>query len=101
MKKRIILVISSLILSGYVATAIADSPKDRGRDVIDMKMGIMDLKFHHWKHQSLAHDDCYACHKTKIGVIDGWGKDVAHKTCIPCHDLENKGPVQCHECHGK
>jgi predicted CXXCH cytochrome family protein len=94
------LVAGLVVLSGYVTVALADAPKDLGRDVIVLKMGVMELRFQHWKHQARTKGDCFSCHKTRIGVIDGWGKDTAHKICIPCHDLENKGPVQCHECHG-
>ena len=101
MKMCMLLMTGILIVSGYLTSAMADTPKDRGREIINLKMGVMELRFQHWKHQNDVHNDCFNCHKTKIGVIDGWSKDVAHKICIPCHDLENKGPVQCHECHKK
>lgn len=93
----------AMILTSNLTFAVEkkDPPKDRGREIIMLKMGVMELRFQHWKHQTNVHNDCFNCHKTKIGVIDGWSKDVAHKVCIPCHDLENKGPVQCHECHKK
>ncbi len=90
-----------LVASLSCAAEKKEAPKDRGREMINLKMGTMVLPFNHWKHQSDLSNDCFNCHKTKIGVIDGWSKDVAHKVCIPCHDLENKGPVQCHECHRK
>ena len=35
------------------------------------------------------------------GKIAGWGKESAHTICIPCHDLDDKGPVECHQCHKK
>ena len=101
MKKTIVLIAGLFITSGCLTPVLADPPKDRGREIIKLKMGDMELRFQHWKHQSNVHNECYNCHKTRIGVIDGWSKEVAHKVCIPCHDLENKGPVQCHECHGK
>jgi len=101
MKKCLVLASSFFILSGYALSAMAETPKNRGPEIINLKMGAMELRFQHWNHQTNLQHDCFNCHKTKIGVIDGWSKDVAHKVCIPCHDLENKGPVQCHECHKK
>jgi hypothetical protein len=101
MKKITLFLAGLFIVSGSFTTVLAEQPKDRGREIINLKMGVMELRFQHWKHQTDVHNDCFNCHKTKIGVIDGWNKDVAHKVCIPCHDLENKGPVQCHECHKK
>jgi len=99
----VITIIFTLILSSSISFAAekSDPSKDRGPEFINLKMGVMELKFQHWKHQTSLHNDCFNCHKTKIGVIDGWSKDVAHKVCIPCHDLENKGPVLCQECHKK
>ena len=106
MKRLLSLIVAltfALTLSSTITIAAEkkDAPKDRGREFINLKMGVVELRFQHWKHQTNVHNDCFNCHKTKIGVIDGWSKDVAHKICIPCHDLENKGPVQCHECHKK
>jgi predicted CXXCH cytochrome family protein len=101
MKKCLVLASSIFILSGYALSAMAATPKNRGPEFINLKMGTMELRFQHWKHQTSLQQDCFNCHKTKIGVIDGWSKEAAHKICIPCHDLENKGPVQCHECHKK
>ena len=99
MNRLALLMVSGLLISCTSSVVPAESPQNRGREVIDLKMGIMILPFQHWKHQATTHNDCFSCHKTRIGKIDGWGKEFAHKTCIPCHDLENKGPVQCHECH--
>ena len=91
----------TLILSSTLIFAAEKNnpPKDRGPDIINLKMGVMVLPFQHWKHQSTGNFECFNCHKAKIGKIDGWSEAFAHKTCIPCHELENKGPVQCHECH--
>jgi hypothetical protein len=101
MKRFILLMISVLSFPAVSSNVFADAPKDLGPEVINLKMGTMNLPFQHWKHQTSLHKECYNCHKTKIGQIDGWGKEVAHKICIPCHDLENKGPVLCQECHKK
>jgi predicted CXXCH cytochrome family protein len=101
MKKSLVMAAAVTVIAGAVAYAAEKPPQDKGREVMVFKMGIMELKFQHWKHQSLVKNDCQACHKRGIGVIDDWGKETAHRVCIPCHDLENKGPVQCHDCHGK
>lgn len=103
MKRLLSLIVLAIILSSTLTFAAEKSapPKDRGREIIKFNMGVVELGFQHWKHQKGVHNDCSSCHKNKIGVIEGWGKDVAHNICIPCHDLENKGPVLCHECHNK
>jgi predicted CXXCH cytochrome family protein len=101
MKNCISLMICFMVTAGALTSVMASQPVDRGPEIINLKMGVMELRFQHWKHQTSVKNDCFNCHKTKIGVIDGWSKETAHKVCIPCHDLESKGPVQCHECHNK
>jgi Cytochrome c7 and related cytochrome c len=86
---------STLVLAAEKKTL----PANRGPEIINFKMGAIDLQFQHWKHLTSLQVECFNCHKTKIGKIDGWNKEFAHKICIPCHDLGNKGPVDCHECH--
>jgi predicted CXXCH cytochrome family protein len=80
---------------GYAQT----SPN--GPAVINLKMGVTVLPFEHYKHQQRVKNDCRECHATKIGKIDGWGKEAAHKLCISCHDLYDQGPTQCRQCHSK
>ena len=65
------------------------------------KMG--EVKFEHKKHQELLKKNCKTCHVKKIGKIEGFGKDVAHKLCIDCHKTKSngKGPVTCKACHKK
>jgi predicted CXXCH cytochrome family protein len=67
-----------------------------GPDVINMKNSVT---FPHWKHQILNASECSNCHKADGGKIAGWGKDKAHELCISCHDLNDKGPVVCNQCH--
>ena len=100
-RRLVVLLALMVVISCTHSRTTREVPANRGPEVIDLKMGEMTLKFEHWKHQSSAHNECYNCHRTKIGVIDGWSKETAHKTCIPCHDLESKGPVACHQCHIK
>ncbi|HYG67152.1 MAG TPA: cytochrome c3 family protein, partial [Anaeromyxobacteraceae bacterium] len=46
------------------------------------------VTFEHAKHASVA---CNKCHATaEGGKIEGFGKDVAHKTCIECHKAQAK-----------
>ena len=102
MKQLSVLLVSFLATVAIPNTIMAtEAAQNLGPEIIKFKMGDLYLPFQHWKHQTSVHNDCFNCHKTKIGVIDGWNKDVAHKTCIPCHDLDEKGPVLCHECHSK
>jgi predicted CXXCH cytochrome family protein len=100
MKCSYLLIVSVLFLA-WCPPGLYAAEQNRGPEFINLKMGNMDLQFRHWQHQTSAQNDCFNCHKTKIGQIDDWGEASAHKICIPCHDLENKGPVLCRECHNK
>lgn len=101
MMKRLVLVLGLLSIAAVSAAAVTTAPKDPGPEVIRLKMGDMELPFQHWKHQKSLNQECYHCHNTKIGKIDRWGKDTAHKVCIACHELEDKGPTTCLQCHPK
>jgi hypothetical protein len=94
-------VLMLLSLTAISSVVLAETPQNKGPEVIKLKMGDMVLPFQHWKHQKSAKYECFHCHNTKIGKIDGWGKDTAHNVCIPCHELEDKGPVTCRQCHTK
>ena len=101
MIKQGILLLLVLLLTAVSSAALAQAPDNRGPEVIRLKMGEMELPFKHWTHQKEVKNECYHCHNTKIGKIDGWGKETAHTICIPCHELEGKGPVSCRQCHTK
>ena len=63
------------------------------------KMGT--VTFPHAKHQEML-KDCKKCHATDAGgKIEGFGKDMAHKTCKGCHTEMGKGPTKCGDCHKK
>lgn len=100
MKGRI-LILLALSMAAVSATASTEMPKEKGPEVIRLKMNDMELPFKHWKHQKSLNNECFHCHNTKLGTIDDWGKETAHKLCISCHELEEKGPVYCRQCHGK
>ncbi len=94
------IVSASLIL--LPATLLfAETPANMGPKTIQFKMGTKTIVFTHQKHQKLAKNNCWECHDKKSGKIPNWGEATAHKLCIPCHDLNEKGPVQCKECHKK
>ncbi len=98
MKK--ILLLAVLLSNFIVYSAVhADASKGAGPDVINMKTGSSPLPFQHWKHQLNTGSECFHCHKAEGGKIAGWGKEAAHDLCIPCHDLNDKGPVECKQCH--
>jgi len=70
-------------------------------DVIELPAKNGNVSFTHKKHQELL-KDCKACHATeKGGKIEGFGKDMAHKTCKGCHETKKAGPTKCGECHKK
>lgn len=73
-----------------------------GAEVISLKTGAEPLPFAHWKHQQANGSECFHCHKgPEGGKIEGWGREAAHGLCIPCHDMNDKGPVECKQCHKK
>jgi predicted CXXCH cytochrome family protein len=100
MRKQI-LVLMALSLVAVSGSALAEAPKEKGPEVIRFKMKDLELPFSHWKHQKALNEECYHCHSTTLGKIDNWGKETARKLCISCHELEDKGPVYCRQCHTK
>jgi flavoprotein len=66
--------------------------------VLPAKMG--NVTFNHKKHQDNL-KDCKICHEKGPGKIEGFGKDMAHKTCKGCHEQKKAGPTKCGDCHKK
>ena len=100
MKKTLLL---AVLFPGIIvsSTVFAATPTGVGPEFIIMKTGTVPLSFPHWKHQAVNNSDCSNCHNAGGGKIAGWGKEAAHNLCIPCHDLNDKGPVECKQCHKK
>ncbi len=92
MKKIVAAAALTLICAG---TALAAGPETI---TLPAKMG--NVTFPHKKHQELL-KDCKTCHEKGPGKIEGFGKDMAHKTCKGCHTEKGKGPTKCGECHKK
>lgn len=90
---------SSLLV--FSSSLHATEPQNIGPKIIKMKMGKKALEFTHHKHQQLTNNQCWECHDTKSKKIESWGESTAHKLCIPCHDLNEKGPITCKGCHKK
>ncbi|MBL0224832.1 MAG: cytochrome C [Geobacteraceae bacterium] len=70
-------------------------------DIMYLKRGVV---FNHLGHQTEKVGLCSACHVETEGTpgkIPGLGKDWAHRTCIECHDIFEKGPTKCDGCHTK
>lgn len=95
------IVVSAVILFASIACSdvFAEPRLGAGPESIPLKTGAVPLQFPHWRHQIANNSDCSNCHKADGGKIAGWGKDAAHGLCIPCHDLNEKGPVECKQCH--
>jgi hypothetical protein len=73
-----------------------------GPEIVTLKMGEKVFELKHWQHQKSAKKGgCTNCHRGEIGKIEGWNQEFAHMVCIPCHDLNDKGPVNCKDCHKK
>jgi flavoprotein len=92
MKKVIAAVALTLLATG---AAFAEGPETI---TLPAKMG--DVTFHHKAHQDKL-KDCKICHEKGPGKIEGFGKDMAHKTCKGCHQEKKAGPTKCGECHKK
>ena len=90
-----------LVALTSMAAAVFAAGTNPGPEVIRLKMGDLVLPFKHWKHQKQLDSECFYCHATTgaVGKIEDWSKDTAHTICISCHELNNKGPVKCKECH--
>ena len=90
-----------LLSSIFSTVVMAGQPENRGPQIIKLKMGKQTIEFSHHKHQKATKDQCWECHDKKTGKIDNWSETTAHRLCIPCHDLNEKGPVNCKGCHKK
>jgi len=82
-----------------LAVLAAESTPNPGPEIIKLKMGDKTLDFQHRKHQIANNNECFHCHKAQEWKIKKWDKEVAHQVCIACHDLNDKGPVECKGCH--
>lgn len=69
-------------------------------DTITLPAKNGDVTFTHKKHQEIL-KDCKICHEKGAGKMEGFGKDLAHKTCKGCHADKGAGPTKCAECHKK
>lgn len=96
-----LLAISVGLILGFTSLSHAAPPEKLGPKTIEFKMGSKKIVFSHQRHQQLTKNQCWECHDKKTGKIDNWGESTAHKLCIPCHDLNEKGPVVCKGCHKK
>ncbi len=81
------------------AAAGSEALQNPGPEIIPLKNGSIPLQFSHRKHQNLQNSECFHCHIPDRWKIDNWGKETAHSMCISCHDLNDKGPVKCEDCH--
>ena len=85
----------------FATTPMAAQPQNNGPKIIKLKMGTKTVDFTHHKHQQAVNNQCWECHDKKNGKIDNWSEASAHRLCIPCHDLYEKGPINCKGCHRK
>lgn len=69
-------------------------------DTMVFKAKNGDVTFNHKAHQGKV-TDCKKCHEKGPGKIEGFGKDIAHKTCKGCHEEMKAGPTKCGDCHKK
>lgn len=89
------------VISTIVALSFASTVFAAGTATIEMPASTGKVTFQHLKHQE-ALKDCTKCHATQAGgKIEGFGKDIAHKTCKGCHSDLGKGPTSCKDCHKK
>lgn len=90
---RILCTIVALSFSTVVFAAVSAT--------IELPASNGKVAFQHQKHQETL-KDCTKCHTTQAGgKIEGFGKELAHKTCKGCHSELGKGPTSCKDCHKK
>jgi len=100
MKLTTTLLASILLIIGLPLAILAvETPPNAGPEIINLNMGKKTLVFEHKKHQLYTKNECFHCHKPQEWKIKKWDKEVAHEICIACHDLYDKGPVECKGCH--
>jgi cytochrome c553 len=93
-------VISTIIVT-IAAMSFSSAVLAAGSETIELPASIGKVTFNHKQHQEKL-KDCTKCHATAAGgKIEGFGKDLAHKTCKGCHAENNKGPTACKDCHKK
>jgi hypothetical protein len=98
--KNAFVVCALLVTIGNPLPVLAlDIPDNAGPEIIRLKMGTNVLTFQHLKHQKTSNNECFHCHKAQEWKIKPWDREVAHQVCISCHDLNDKGPVECKGCH--
>jgi len=90
MKKIIAAVALTIFAAG---TALA-------ADTITLPAKNGNVTFNHKMHQDTL-KDCKICHEKGPGKIEGFGKELAHKTCKGCHEEKKAGPTKCGDCHKK
>lgn len=91
----------STITTALVALSFSSALFAAGADSIELPAANGKVTFNHKKHQDSL-KDCTKCHASQAGgKIEGFGKDIAHKTCKGCHADTGKGPTSCKDCHKK
>lgn len=96
MKKMLL---SAVLLTTVMVSSTVHAAAAKGAGPESIAMKTLSVPFPHWKHQVTNGSECFHCHNADGGKIKGWGKEAAHELCIPCHDLNDKGPVECKQCH--
>lgn len=99
MREYLSALLTLVFLLLLATNVLAGKPDSLGPEIITLKMGQEIIEFTHYKHQKVTNNQCWECHKKASGKIDNWGEATAHRLCIPCHDLNEKGPVNCKGCH--
>ena len=91
--KKIIAAVALTLIGASAAMAA-------GPETITLPAKNGNITFQHKAHQEKL-KDCKVCHEKGPGKIEGFGKDIAHKTCKGCHEEKKAGPTKCGECHKK
>jgi predicted CXXCH cytochrome family protein len=88
-----------LFLGVFAGVAFAADMKDP----MEFPASNGKVTFGHANHVGEVQGDCGRCHEGTPGKIKGFGKDVAHRICLPCHEGAGLFPGQpvCNDCHNK
>jgi hypothetical protein len=91
-----------LVVAAMLAASVVSAEEIRDRMEFHNDNGV--VVFYHNNHANEVKGECKVCHGKAPGRIEGFGKEYAHKNCIPCHDGHDgmpEGPTRCEGCHKK
>jgi predicted CXXCH cytochrome family protein len=97
MVRGVMTVVGALLLAGVAGAAEL-------RDRMEFPASQGTVVFYHMNHINEVKGECKPCHPSGSGPIEGFGKELAHRVCVGCHEPHDgmpEGPTKCEGCHRK